>query len=175
MGFWEYPGSSFEIRLEPWGALVFQEDTLKIELMKKSKLRWRGEVELISGMVLNLSFEPGSDVLLLEFIPPPDLPEKDQWSGPRRFTAQRRAKQLEPEPVEAVATAAAALLEPAPEPAPEAAVVDSPGADEEELAVMAAAPREVLGKWSLRSTCQHCDSYIMYMLCNPSSLFFFTY
>ena len=72
VGWWEYPGSTFEIRLEPWGALVFQEDTVKIELMKKGKLRWRGEVELISGMVLNLSFEPGSDVLVLEFIPPSD-------------------------------------------------------------------------------------------------------
>ena len=146
MGFWEYPGSSFEIRLEPWGALVFQEDTLKIELMKKSKLRWRGEVELISGMVLNLSFEPGSDVLLLEFIPPPELPEKDQWSGPRRFTAHRRMKQLlkqEPEPVEVPAEAP--LVEPAPEPAPEA-VVESP---QEELAVMAAAPKEVLSSYSL--------------------------
>ncbi|CAK8990381.1 Uncharacterized protein SCF082_LOCUS2198 [Durusdinium trenchii] len=50
VGWWEYPGSSFEIRLEPWGALVFHEDTVKIELMKKGKLRWRGEVELISGM-----------------------------------------------------------------------------------------------------------------------------
>ena len=70
VGWWEYPGSTFEIRLEPWGALVFQEDTVKIELMKKGKLRWRGEVELISGMILNLSFEPGSDVLILEFIPP---------------------------------------------------------------------------------------------------------
>mmetsp|Transcript_45942 Transcript_45942/g.103102 ORF Transcript_45942/g.103102 Transcript_45942/m.103102 type:complete len:741 (-) Transcript_45942:201-2423(-) len=89
-GWWEYPGSSFEIKLEPWGALVFKEDTLKIELMQKSKLRWRGEVEMISGMILNLSYEPGSDVLVLEFVPPPDMPEKDQWNGPRRFTASRK-------------------------------------------------------------------------------------
>ena len=68
---------------------------MKIELMQKSKLRWRGEVEMISGMVLNLSYEPGSDVVVLEFIPPPDMPEKDQWSGPRRFTATRKAPATE--------------------------------------------------------------------------------
>ena len=95
VGWWESPGSTFEIKLEPWGALVFKEDTMKIELMQKSKLRWRGEVEMISGMVLNLSYEPGSDVVVLEFIPPPDMPEKDQWSGPRRFTATRKAPATE--------------------------------------------------------------------------------
>lgn len=31
VGWWEYPGSKFEIRLEPWGALIFQEDTVKVD------------------------------------------------------------------------------------------------------------------------------------------------
>ncbi|CAJ1350024.1 unnamed protein product [Effrenium voratum] len=151
VGWWTYPGSTFEVRLERWGALVFHEDTVKIELMQKSKLRWRGEVELISGMVLNLSFEPGSDVLILEFIPPPDMPESDQWSGPKRFTATRM---VAPKKAEDAAKAevkddtedrieAADRPEPAlepPEPAPEPA----PEEKEDDLeAVMAAAPKEV--------------------------------
>ncbi|CAK9073204.1 Uncharacterized protein SCF082_LOCUS35885 [Durusdinium trenchii] len=148
VGWWEYPGSSFEIRLEPWGALVFHEDTVKIELMKKGKLRWRGEVELISGMVLNLSFEPGSDVLVLEFIPPPEMPEKDQWSGPKRFTAKRKAvsKQEAADQQEQLPTPELAP-EPAPEPAPghdEAVLSQVDESKEEDVAaILAAAPKEV--------------------------------
>ncbi|CAJ1427211.1 unnamed protein product [Effrenium voratum] len=138
VGWWTYPGSTFEVRLERWGALVFHEareapssviktleDTVKIELMQKSKLRWRGEVELISGMVLNLSFEPGSDVLILEFIPPPDMPESDQWSGPKRFTATRMVA-----PKKA-------------EDAAKAEVKDDTEKEDDLEAVMAAAPKEV--------------------------------
>lgn len=146
VGWWEYPGSTFEIRLEPWGALVFQEDTVKIELMKKGKLRWRGEVELISGMVLNLSFEPGSDVLVLEFIPPSELPAEDQWSGPKRFTAKRREGMKQeaipaevqevPEPI------VQPITEPAPEPAP-TAEVQGEEAENSSAAVLEAAPKEV--------------------------------
>ncbi|CAK0839089.1 unnamed protein product, partial [Prorocentrum cordatum] len=96
VGVWEYgqavgQKNSFQIRLEPWGALVFQEESIKIDLMRKGLLRWRGELELVSGMVLNLSYEPGSDVMTTEFIPPPDVPEEQRWKGPSRFTATRSA------------------------------------------------------------------------------------
>eukprot|EP00933_Yihiella_yeosuensis_P026512 TRINITY_DN20591_c1_g1_i2.p1 TRINITY_DN20591_c1_g1~~TRINITY_DN20591_c1_g1_i2.p1 ORF type:complete len:964 (+),score=232.40 TRINITY_DN20591_c1_g1_i2:96-2894(+) len=94
VGFWTYGGGTFEIRLEQWGALVFHEEPVKVDLMRKSKLRWRGEVEMISGMVLNISYEPGSDVVITEFVPPPDIPAQDQWQGPKTFTAHR-AKQPE--------------------------------------------------------------------------------
>lgn len=149
VGWWEYPGSKFEIRLEPWGALIFQEDTVKVDLMKKGKLRWRGEIELISGMILNLSFEPGSDVLVLEFIPPPDMPEQDQWSGPRRFTANR-AKTAEVEKVaEVVGEVKEVVVEEPlrptsePEPAPEPGPTED-CAEEESLAnVLEEAPKEV--------------------------------
>mmetsp|Transcript_81854 Transcript_81854/g.162536 ORF Transcript_81854/g.162536 Transcript_81854/m.162536 type:complete len:949 (+) Transcript_81854:65-2911(+) len=93
LGRWKYVGGSFEIRLEPWGALIFHEDNIKIDLMRKSKLRWRGELELISGMILHLSYEPGSDVLVTEFIPPDDVPVEQQWKGPRTFTAHRATEQ----------------------------------------------------------------------------------
>lgn len=146
VGWWEYPGSTFEIRLEPWGALVFQEDTVKIELMKKGKLRWRGEVELISGMVLNLSFEPGSDVLVLEFIPPSELPAEDQWSGPKRFTAKRK-EGMKQAPIPEVQELPEPILqptEPAPEPAPTSEVQDQEAAEADgSAAVLEAAPKEV--------------------------------
>lgn len=103
LGSWEYEGGSYEIRLEPWGALVFHEESVKIDLMRKSKLRWRGELELISGMVLNVSYEPGADMLITEFIPPPDVPVEQQWKGPRKFTSRRVVKAVPSEPGEPVA------------------------------------------------------------------------
>jgi len=52
-----------------------------------------GELEMISGMILNVSYEPGSDVLITEFIPPDDVPVEQQWKGPRTFTSHRVTQQ----------------------------------------------------------------------------------
>jgi hypothetical protein len=81
--------SCYEIKLEPWGALFFMEGDLKIDLLRKSKLRWRGEYEMISGMVLHISYEPGADVVITEFEVPQDIPEEQRWQGPTRFTGHR--------------------------------------------------------------------------------------
>merc|ERR1712232_968383 len=54
VGFWKYQGGQYEIRLEPWGALTFNEETMKVDLMRKSKLTWRGEFEMVMGMALVL-------------------------------------------------------------------------------------------------------------------------
>lgn len=118
VGHWKYPGGAFEIRIENWGALVFIEESLKIDLMRKSKLRWRGELELISGMILHLNYEPGSDVITSEFIPPAHIPEEQKWKGPSRFDATRMTKQKVPEPEEPpaptpIATPAAVVVPPA--------------------------------------------------------------
>lgn len=103
VGRWEYgsPGGNqcFEVVLEKWGALVWKEGEMKIDLFRKSSLRWRGEYEMISGMVVHVSYEPGSDVLITEFTPPPDVPEEQRYKGPCRFTA-RRVVQPEPDPCE---------------------------------------------------------------------------
>eukprot|EP00440_Ansanella_granifera_P017790 gb/GFBE01019321.1/.p1 GENE.gb/GFBE01019321.1/~~gb/GFBE01019321.1/.p1 ORF type:complete len:925 (+),score=196.95 gb/GFBE01019321.1/:1-2775(+) len=150
IGKWEYPGSTFEIRLEPWGALVFHEDTVKIELMRKSKLRWRGEVELISGMVVNVSYEPGSDVLMLEFVPPPDLPEKDHWSGPKKFTATRKVmpakeKDEKQEQQEQQTPAAAPVVpdQPVQAPVAEEPPRSDPNGPESIESILADVPREL--------------------------------
>mmetsp|Transcript_23292 Transcript_23292/g.40967 ORF Transcript_23292/g.40967 Transcript_23292/m.40967 type:complete len:927 (+) Transcript_23292:60-2840(+) len=89
VGHWKYGGGQYEICLEPWGALVFKEETVKIDLMRKGKLRWAGEFEMISGMEIKISYEPGADVLMTDFTPPPDIPEEQKYKGPMSFTATR--------------------------------------------------------------------------------------
>eukprot|EP00927_Polykrikos_kofoidii_P030791 TRINITY_DN26504_c0_g1_i1.p1 TRINITY_DN26504_c0_g1~~TRINITY_DN26504_c0_g1_i1.p1 ORF type:complete len:1037 (-),score=176.99 TRINITY_DN26504_c0_g1_i1:184-3294(-) len=91
LGLWSYGNGTgcYEVKLEPWGALIWKEESMRIDLMRKGKLRWRGELEMISGMILNLSFEPGSDVLVSTFDIPADIPEEQRWKGPTRFTATR--------------------------------------------------------------------------------------
>ena len=50
MGQWKYSGGAFTIAITNWGALIFHEDTIKVDLMPKSKLRWSGEMEMIPGI-----------------------------------------------------------------------------------------------------------------------------
>jgi hypothetical protein len=126
VGHWEYQGGKYEIKIEQWGALIFSEDTIKVDLMRKSKLSWRGEFEMIAGMALVLSYEPGCDVITTEFIPPEDCPEEQKYKGPTRFTAKRAA--LPPPPKEEP-PAEEELPAPAPTPVappPPAAVLPSP-------------------------------------------------
>lgn len=118
VGHWKYLGGSFEIKLENWGALVFIEESMKIDLMRKSKLRWRGELELISGMILNLNYEPGSDVITSEFIPPAHIPEEQRWKGPSKFDSTRIVTTKAPEseedpPPESIAKPAPVAVQPA--------------------------------------------------------------
>ena len=43
-------------------------------------------------MVLNISYEPGSDVIITEFVPPPDTPMEDQYKAsapPSPFRVKR--------------------------------------------------------------------------------------
>lgn len=96
VGAWKYHGGQFFIKLEPTGALIFQEDTFKVDLMQKSMLTWSGEFELISGMKINLKYEPGADQIETEMIPPEEelqLDEKDkspdEYKGPMKFWATR--------------------------------------------------------------------------------------
>jgi len=106
-GFWEYQGGKFEIKLTKFGALVFEEESVKIDLMKKSKLTWRGDFEMVPGMVLVVSYEPGCDMVKTEFIPPEDCPADQKWKGPTKFTAKRcAAPPKEPEPAEEPVVAA---------------------------------------------------------------------
>jgi len=147
VGKWNYPGGVFQIKLENWGALIFCEETVNIDLMRKSKLRWQGELELISGMILKVAYEPGSDVLITEFIPPPDMPEEHRWKGPQKFTATRvvEAKPEEPEPVapdEAVIEDPALPLASAPL-APEAAISPEQPEEESEETILAGVPEEL--------------------------------
>lgn len=120
VGHWSYGGGKYEICLEPWGALIFKEENIKIDLMRKGKLRWRGEFEMVSGMALNLSYEPGADVLMTEFIPPPDMPEENKWKGPTSFTAQRVAAPPAAKAASTEASEEPAAPPPAPAPAPKA-------------------------------------------------------
>jgi len=103
VGKWDYgppgKGQYYEIILEKWGALYWKEGDMRIDLLRKGKLRWRGEYEMVSGMVLLLSYEPGADIVVTEFIPPPDVPEEQKWTGPTKFTAKRLAEpEKAPEP-----------------------------------------------------------------------------
>lgn len=106
-GKWEYGPEgkthTFEIRLTKMGQLIFEEGEVKIDLMRKSKLRWRGEYEMLSGMVVTAAYEPGSDVLIIEFTPPDDIPEDQKAKGHTKFTARRLTRPTpspgtEPEP-----------------------------------------------------------------------------
>mmetsp|Transcript_115226 Transcript_115226/g.366263 ORF Transcript_115226/g.366263 Transcript_115226/m.366263 type:complete len:948 (+) Transcript_115226:102-2945(+) len=116
-GKWEYgpPGESshhyYEVVLEKWGALYWKEKDMRIDLLRKGKLRWHGEYEMISGMVLNLSYEPGADMLITEFTAPDDIPEEQRWKGPSKFTARRRAEPEKPPMAEVVTD-----LDPPPPP-----------------------------------------------------------
>lgn len=136
VGVWEYgpPGSMqcYEVVLEKWGALYWKEKDMRIDLLRKSKLRWRGEYEMVSGMVLEIAYEPGSDVLVTDFTPPTDIPEEQQWKGPTKFTARRVAGP----PADAPEPEAAPEPMPAPAPAPAAAPApaspeETPGEPEE--------------------------------------------
>eukprot|EP00746_Dinoflagellata_sp_MGD_P125081 gnl/MRDRNA2_/MRDRNA2_59777_c0_seq1.p1 gnl/MRDRNA2_/MRDRNA2_59777_c0~~gnl/MRDRNA2_/MRDRNA2_59777_c0_seq1.p1 ORF type:complete len:944 (+),score=223.54 gnl/MRDRNA2_/MRDRNA2_59777_c0_seq1:102-2933(+) len=92
VGAWTYHGGNFFIKLEPTGALIFQEDTFKVDLIQKSMLAWSGEFELISGMKINLKYEPGADQIETEMIPPDDDDldeEKKKYKGPMKFWATR--------------------------------------------------------------------------------------
>lgn len=127
IGFWKYSGGQYQIKVEPWGALIFTEEKCKIDLMRKSKLTWRGEWEEVPGMAIVLTYEPGCDIVVTQFIPPEEgLSEEQQWKGETRFTASRAAVAPEPppetwddlkdklpdEPVPFFATAAAAAASP---------------------------------------------------------------
>ena len=71
LGRWKYGKSQvYELKVEPWGALIFAEDTLKVSLTRVSMLRWRGDVGMVEGMYLVLEYEPASDTIETEFIPP---------------------------------------------------------------------------------------------------------
>jgi len=99
VGHWQYEGGKYEIKIEPWGALIFAEETIKIDLMRKSKLSWRGEFEQIEGMALVLTYEPGCDMLTTNFIAPPGeemQPEEKKWKGPTTFTSKRIAAPAPP-------------------------------------------------------------------------------
>lgn len=100
----------FEIRLTSMGALVFDGGEVKIELMRKSKLRWRGEYEMNSGIVVLVAYEPGSDVLVVEFNHSEDAPAEVKAKGVTRFTAQRLTAPAPPPP------AVNSDLDPPPEP-----------------------------------------------------------
>merc|ERR1719265_1413153 len=56
---------------------------------------WSGEFELISGMKINLAYDPGADQIETEMIPPEELTmdEKQnpmgQYQGPMKFWATR--------------------------------------------------------------------------------------
>jgi tetratricopeptide (TPR) repeat protein len=96
VGAWKYHGGQYFIKLEPTGALIFQEDTFKVDLIQQSMLAWSGEFELISGMKINLRYEPGADQIETQMIPPEEelaLDENqkspDQYKGPMKFWASR--------------------------------------------------------------------------------------
>jgi len=122
VGLWEYQGGKYEIKIEQWGALVFSEETIRVDLMRKSKLTWRGEFEMIAGMALILTYEPGADIMTTQFIPPEDCPDEQKWKGPTTFTAKRIAAPdpppAEPEFPEVPATASTAPAPIVPPPAP---------------------------------------------------------
>lgn len=127
IGLWEYGGGKYEIRLENWGALVFLEDTVRVDLMRKSKLSWRGDFEQIEGMAIVLSYEPGADMITTQFIAPPDCPEEQKYKGPTHFTSKRvyaPPTMSEPEPVEEETPTPAPA--PVPPPAPPAPVEATP-------------------------------------------------
>lgn len=119
IGFWKYQGGKYEIKVEPWGALTFSEETTKIDLMRKSKLTWRGEFEQIPGMALVLSYEPGCDLLTTKFLPPEEgLSDEQKWKGPTTFSASRvKSPPPVPEaPEEPIAAARPAPASPSPLP-----------------------------------------------------------
>lgn len=94
-GKWKYHGGEYTIKMEPWGALVFHEQDIKVDMIQKSMLSWSGEFELISGMKINLKYEPGADQIETEMIPPEELAESEkngpmgQYQGPMKFWATR--------------------------------------------------------------------------------------
>merc|ERR1719281_2315433 len=78
LGRWLYGKDQvYELKVEPWGALIFAEDSLKVSLTRVSMLRWRGDVGMVEGMYLVLEYEPASDTIETEFIPPEHLEEPE--------------------------------------------------------------------------------------------------
>jgi hypothetical protein len=120
LGHWQYQSGKYEIEISPWGALIFKEENVKIDMMRKSKLSWRGEWEQIPGMYLKMSYDPGCDMVRTEFVPPDDMPEEQKWQGPTVFNAKRMAAPPKgPEPAEEEPpTPAAQEPSPPPRPAP---------------------------------------------------------
>jgi hypothetical protein len=153
-GVWSYGNNDagqFQIRLEPWGALDFIEEQIKIPLLRTGLLRWQGEFEMVSGMILRISYEPGSDVIVTNWDVPDDMPEEQRWKGPTRFTAKRVSGQatdkqgvdamMEEEGAPSSEHEAAANIEP-PAPVDEAAV-EAQRKQEEALDAVKKAPNQI--------------------------------
>ena len=76
------------------GRVLYREADVEVVLVQDSLLRWHGDFSLIPGMVLDLTFDPGMDILQLCFTPPDECDVEEEMrdkipKGPQRYSAER--------------------------------------------------------------------------------------